>query len=60
MSIHRSRAHALARRLRRTWSELNYVQRRAFEIQTGIEIGAGETRGRRDSVVELERLYRIS
>jgi hypothetical protein len=50
-----SRARHLARRARRTWSELSYAQRRLFEIRTGLPPA-----GPRFSVSadELERHYR--
>ena len=33
-----SRLRRVARRARLTWSELDYVQRRLFEMQTGIPV----------------------
>ena len=45
------------RRARGIWNELDFAQRRSFEVQTGVPVGA--RRGRRISrtVDELERLY---
>ena len=37
---------SLATRVRRTWSELDYAQRRVFELQTGIAVTG--SRGGRD------------
>jgi len=39
-----SRARQIVNRIAETWSELDYAQRRLFEIQTGT---AAATRGRR-------------
>jgi hypothetical protein len=58
-----SRIRQIISRVTRVWSELDYAQRRVFEIRTGIPTGAGESRragGRPKisrSVEELERLY---
>ena len=46
------RLRTLAIRARRAWSELDYVQRRLFEIQTGIPI-TGSPRRRTDASVRL-------
>jgi hypothetical protein len=45
------------RRLKRLWAELDYAQRRTFEIQTGVPVGGGERPRISRSVDELERLY---
>ncbi len=42
-----SRLRTLTTRARRAWSELDYVQRRLFEIQTGIP-ATGSPRRRPD------------
>jgi hypothetical protein len=39
-----TRLHTLAARARRTWRELDYVQRRLFEIQTGIPLNGSRHR----------------
>jgi hypothetical protein len=54
----RSRVYNLATRAHRTWSELDYAQRRLFEIRTGLETSGGHPRRRRGTIEELERLYR--
>jgi hypothetical protein len=54
----RTRVHNLAIRARRTWSELDYAQRRLFEIQTGLEASGSHPRRRRAGIEELERLHR--
>jgi hypothetical protein len=55
--ITNSRATRIARRVRRTWAELDYAQRRMFELRTGVS-----ARGQRRStarIEELERLYHL-
>ncbi|HWD76949.1 MAG TPA: hypothetical protein VG371_17560 [Solirubrobacteraceae bacterium] len=54
----RTRVHNLATRARRTWSELDYAQRRLFEIRTGVEASGSHPRRRHGGIEELERLYR--
>ena len=51
-----SQIKRLARRFRQVWSELDYAQRRAFEIRTGVPVRP--TQGPRISrtIEELERL----
>jgi hypothetical protein len=48
----------IIRRMKATWAELDYAQRRLFEIQTGIGVGGSgkspRIARRRD---ELEALY---
>jgi hypothetical protein len=51
-SMNTPRLRTLAIRARRAWSELDYVQRRLFEIQTGIPI-TGSPRRRTDPSVRL-------
>ena len=54
-----SRAHRLAGRIKRLWSELDYVQRRVLENQTGVPFTtAQERRQSRARVAQLEYLYR--
>jgi hypothetical protein len=44
--------------VRRLWSELDYAQRRALEIKTGVSLTTpGERPGFRRRMEELERLY---
>ena len=50
-----ARLRNLALRARRTWSDLDYVQRRLFEMQTGIPVTGAPRRVRRD---DSTRLYR--
>jgi hypothetical protein len=53
-----SRAKRAISRARRIWSELDYAQRRLFEIRTGVRATAPEMRASvRRQVEELERLY---
>jgi hypothetical protein len=60
MITFRSRAHHLATRARRTWSEVDYAQRRLFEIRTGLEVGGTRAPRPGGTVEELERLYRAN
>ncbi|HWE09982.1 MAG TPA: hypothetical protein VG325_11540 [Solirubrobacteraceae bacterium] len=53
-----SRVHNLVTRARRTWSELDYAQRRLFEIRTGLEVSGSHPRRRRGGIEELERMFR--
>ena len=54
-----SRAHRIASRIKRLWSELDYVQRRVLENQTGVPFVTDEERRRsRGRVAQLEYLYR--
>jgi hypothetical protein len=52
-----SRPIRIARRVRRIWAELEYAQRRLFELRTGVS--AEPRRRSQVSVEELERLYRL-
>lgn len=53
-------ATRLARRARRIWAELDYAQRRLFEIRTGVPIESRHMhRGDQATVEQLERLYRM-
>jgi hypothetical protein len=52
-----SQARRLPRRLRRVWSELDYAQRRAFEIRTGIPLGPEKRPRISRTIDELERLF---
>jgi hypothetical protein len=48
------------KRLRRTWSELDYAQRRLMEIRTGLELSSGRDRRQlATTVAELEQLYAL-
>jgi hypothetical protein len=54
----KSRARRTIDRARQIWSELDYAQRRLFEIRTGIRGTGPEIRaGVRRQIDELERLY---
>jgi hypothetical protein len=53
-----SRTRRSLHRAKEIWQELDYAQQRAFEIRTGIPVGARENRVRiARTVDELERLY---
>lgn len=52
-----SRAARIARRLRRTWGDMDYAQRRMFELRTGVS--ARPSRRSKISVEDLERLYHL-
>jgi hypothetical protein len=46
------------RRATKLWNELDYAQRRLFEIRTGIEVDQVQARRRaRRTIRELEALY---
>ncbi len=46
-------------RIKSAWSEMDYAQRRMFEIRTGIPVEGPQPRRRpRPTVDELETLYR--
>ena len=45
------------RRLRTVWAELNYAQRRSFEIQTGVPVHPAKAARISRAIDELERLY---
>jgi hypothetical protein len=46
-------------RIKTAWSEMDYAQRRVFEIRTGIPVEGRQPRRRpRPAVDELETLYR--
>lgn len=45
-------------RIHRTWSEMDYAQRRLLEIRTGVPMGP-TVRSRRGEVSELERLWSL-
>jgi hypothetical protein len=54
-----SRARRTIGRLKRTWAELDYVQRRVLENKTGVPFITPEERRRsRLRVAQLEYLYR--
>lgn len=50
----------LALRVRRTWGEMDYAQRRLFEIQTGLRVTGPRPPRRARTIEELERLYELS
>ena len=50
-----SRVRRAARRIKLIWSELDYAQRRLFEIRTGIEVDRPAKR----SQAELDALYAV-
>jgi hypothetical protein len=52
-----SRIKRVARRVKRIWSELDYAQRRMFEMRTGVPARAQRRPRISRSVDELERLY---
>lgn len=58
----RSHSNKPMTRVRRIWNELDYSQRRLFELQTGIRAtGPSALRRRDDHQIELlEELYRRS
>lgn len=51
-----SRVGGMIERVRRSWTEIEYAQRRMFELRTGIVLPA--TR-RRTHIEELEALYAL-
>ena len=54
-----SRAHRIASGIKRIWSELDYVERRVLENQTGVPFVTAEERRRsRARVAQLEYQYR--
>jgi hypothetical protein len=56
-----SRARRTIGRLKRLWSELDYVQRRVLENRTGVPFITPEERSRSQlRVAQLEYLYRSS
>jgi len=57
MTFTTSRIKRTARRLQRIWSELDYAQRRSFEMRTGVPAGARRRATISRTVDELERLY---
>jgi hypothetical protein len=48
---------SLFRRLKRLWGELGYVQRRVFEIQTGVPTRPDRRPRISRTIDELNRLY---
>ena len=50
-----SRLRTFTRRARRTWNDLDYVQRRLFEMQTGIPVTGLPRRTGRDGSARLYR-----
>jgi hypothetical protein len=44
------------RRVKQTWSEMDYAQRRLFELRTGIPVTDA---GRRATIDKLERAYAL-
>ena len=60
MTATASTASRIARRARRIWGELDYAQRRSFEIRTGVPIESRHLHraDQAKTVDQLERLYR--
>ncbi|MGH2886082.1 MAG: hypothetical protein ACRDPA_25865 [Solirubrobacteraceae bacterium] len=56
MSARESRTRRAVKRVKEIWSDLDYAQRRAFEIRTGIPVIERRARIAR-SAEDLERLY---
>ncbi len=56
-----ARARQLIVRVRQSWAEMNYAQRRMFELRTGISMPETpqRTHGRRQ-IEELEALYALA
>ncbi|HTX10163.1 MAG TPA: hypothetical protein VME22_16200 [Solirubrobacteraceae bacterium] len=52
-----SRTKQAVKRLKRLWGELDYAQRRSFELQTGVPTGARRRARISRSIDDLERLY---
>jgi hypothetical protein len=52
-----SRVSQIISRIGQVWAELDYAQRRLFEIRTGIPARDGDRPRISRSVEELERLY---
>ena len=50
-----TRLRTLTARARRTWRELDYAQRRLFEIQTGIPVTGPSRRTERDLATRAYR-----
>ena len=57
MTTETSRIKRVARRAKRIWSEMDYAQRRMFELRTGVPARADRRPRISRSVDELERLY---
>jgi hypothetical protein len=49
------------RRVKRAWSELEYAQRRLFELRTGVAVTGPKRTSSRDraTIDKLERLYAL-
>jgi hypothetical protein len=57
--IMRNRSHQAVIRLRHIWNELDYSQRRLFEIRTGVPVTRPSRRPRDEhQIAKLEDLYR--
>ncbi len=52
---------AMPRRIKRLWAEIDYAQRRSFELQTGIPLtGSREpSPAQRRQIAELEAAYTL-
>jgi hypothetical protein len=46
-------------RVKRAWTEMDYAQRRLFEIRTGVAVRQAGKRTERATVDELESLYEL-
>jgi hypothetical protein len=56
MSARESKTRRQIKRIKEIWSDLDYAQRRAFEIRTGVPVIERRARIAR-SAEDLERLY---
>ena len=55
-----ARARRLIARMRRSWAEMDYAQRRMFELRTGISLLETPQRARaRPQIEELEAVYAL-
>lgn len=57
LSTATSRTKRAFRRLKRLWMEMEYAQRRSFELRTGVPVGADRGPKICRTVDELERLF---
>ena len=56
--IMRQRSHQAAVSLRRLWGELEYAQRRLFEVRTGVSLTRPGRRRDEHQIAMLEELHR--
>ncbi len=57
MSARKTRTRRAVKRVKQIWSEIDYAQRRAFELRTGIPVIEPRRARIARSVEDLERLY---